>query len=130
MGWRNRRQRKWKKDKEKGIWTKKVESGKEAQRETQERRYEAEGTSKKDNEDGKSEGIILERSRLKKKRRRRFRDYVRQFEIVGLVEERSWEKNRKAVTQRIQMGMLRGKTRKEETKRGGAEFWKFLELIF
>jgi hypothetical protein len=92
MGWRNRRQKKWKKDKEKCRWTKKVESGKEAQRETQERRYKGESTSKKDNEDGKSKGIILERSRLKKKRRRRFGDYVRQFEIVGLVEERSWEK--------------------------------------
>jgi hypothetical protein len=37
---------------------------------TQERRYEGEGISKKDNENGKSEGIILEGSRFKKKRTR------------------------------------------------------------
>jgi hypothetical protein len=48
-----------------------VGSGKEAQRGTQERRYEWKGTSKKDNEDGKSEGIILECSGFKKKKRRR-----------------------------------------------------------
>jgi hypothetical protein len=46
-----------------------VRSGKEAQRVNQERRNEGEGTSKKDNEDSKSEGIILERSGLKKRRR-------------------------------------------------------------
>jgi hypothetical protein len=67
MGWRKRRQRKWKKDKEKGRWTKKVVSRK--QRGTQERKYEGEGTSKKDNEDGKSEGIIFELSGFKKKKR-------------------------------------------------------------
>jgi hypothetical protein len=32
---------------------------KKAQRGTQERRYEGEGTSKKDNEGGKSDGIII-----------------------------------------------------------------------
>jgi hypothetical protein len=37
--------RKWKKDKDKGKWTKKVESEKEVQRGTQKRRYEGEGTS-------------------------------------------------------------------------------------
>jgi hypothetical protein len=47
-----------------------VRSGKEAQRGSQERRNEGEGTSTKAKEDGKSEGIILERSGLKKKRRR------------------------------------------------------------
>jgi hypothetical protein len=62
MEWRKRRQWKWKKDKEKGRWTKKVGFGKETQRRTQERRYEGEDTSKKDNEDGKCEDIILERS--------------------------------------------------------------------
>jgi hypothetical protein len=55
---------------EKGRWLKKMATGKEAQRETQERRYEEEGRSKKDNEDGKDEGIILERGRFKKKRRK------------------------------------------------------------
>jgi hypothetical protein len=125
MGWRNRRQRKWKKDKEKGRWTKKVESGREAQRETQERRYEAEGTSKKDNEDGKSEGIILERSRLKKKRRRRFRDYVRQFEIVGLVEEWSWEIE-KLLPKEYKWecyGAKRGKKKRREAERNFGNFW-------
>jgi hypothetical protein len=40
-------------------WTKKMRSGKEALiRRTQERKYEAESTSKKDNENDKSEGII------------------------------------------------------------------------
>jgi hypothetical protein len=49
---------------------------------------------------------------------------VREFEIaVGLVErwveDRSWEKNRKVITQTIQMGMSRGgKTRKEEELQG------------
>jgi hypothetical protein len=61
------------KDKEKGKRTKKMGSGKEGQRGTQERRYEGEGTSNRGNEDGKSEGIILERSSgFKKKKRRRF----------------------------------------------------------
>jgi hypothetical protein len=41
---------------------------KEVQRRTQERRYEGEGTSKKDNENGKGGSIILERSGLNKKR--------------------------------------------------------------
>jgi hypothetical protein len=72
-----------------------VGPGKEAQRGTQERRYEGKGTSRKDNEDGKSEGIILERSGFKKKEEE-FWFQVRQFEIVELVEtwveERSWEK--------------------------------------
>jgi hypothetical protein len=45
-------------------------TGKEVHRETQERRYEGEGTSQKDNENGKSEGAILERSGSKKKRTR------------------------------------------------------------
>jgi hypothetical protein len=43
-----------------------VGSGKEAQRGTQERGYKGEGTSKRNNEDGKSESIILECSGLKK----------------------------------------------------------------
>jgi hypothetical protein len=126
MGWRKRRQRKRKKEKEKGGWTKKVVSRK--QRGTQERKYEGEGTSKKDNEDGKREGIILERNGFTKKKE--VWDFIRQFEIVELgetwVEKRSWEKIEKL----LQMGMSRGKTRKEEMKSGGAEFWKFLELIF
>jgi hypothetical protein len=46
MGWRKRRQQKWTKDKEKGRWTNKMETGKEALRGTQERRYEREGRSK------------------------------------------------------------------------------------
>jgi hypothetical protein len=50
--------------------------------------------AKKDNENGKSESIILKRSELKKKEE--YWDYVRQFEIVSVVEiwveERSWEK--------------------------------------
>jgi hypothetical protein len=57
-------------------------------------------------------------------------DFIRQFDIVELgetwVEERSWEKIEKL----LQMGMSMGKTRKEKMKSGGAEFWKFLELIF
>jgi hypothetical protein len=61
-----------------------VGSGKEAQRGTQERGYKGEGTSKRNNEDGKSESIILECSGLKKKRILRLQ--LRQFEIVGLVE--------------------------------------------
>jgi hypothetical protein len=63
---------------------------------TQERRYEGEDTSKKDNENGKSEGIILE-----KRTKEEFWDYVKQFERVGLVEtwvkEWSWGKNSKKV---------------------------------
>jgi hypothetical protein len=42
------------------------------------------------------------------------------------VEERSWEK---ILSYRIQMGMSRGKTRKEERKCGGAEFWNNLHKI-
>jgi hypothetical protein len=52
MRWKKRRQRKWKKDKEKGRWTMRM------------------GTGKEDNENDKSEGIILEGSRFKKKRTR------------------------------------------------------------
>jgi hypothetical protein len=87
MGWRKRRQRKWKKNKEKVRWTKKVGSGNEAQRGTQMRRYEGE----------KTKTAKLERSGFKKKKNNfeEFWDHVRQFEIVGLVEtwveERSWE---------------------------------------
>jgi hypothetical protein len=47
-----------------------VGSGKEAQTGTQEGRYEGEGTNKKDNEDDRSEGIILERSGCKKKKKK------------------------------------------------------------
>jgi hypothetical protein len=68
MGWKKRRQRKWKKDKEKGRWTMRMGAGKEVQRGTQERRNEGESTSKKDNENDKSEGIILEGSGFNKKR--------------------------------------------------------------
>jgi hypothetical protein len=60
--------------------------------------------SKRDYEDGKGEGIILERSTFKKKEEE-FWNYVRQFQIVGLVktlvEERRWEKKRKVVTKKI-----------------------------
>jgi hypothetical protein len=56
MGWRKRRQRKWTKSKEKGRWTKKTKNRKEAQRGTQEGRYETEGRSK---------STILERGRIK-----------------------------------------------------------------
>jgi hypothetical protein len=49
-----------------------MRSGKEAQRGTQERKYEGEGTSKNDNENGKSEGIILERRGFKKKKKKNF----------------------------------------------------------
>jgi hypothetical protein len=45
MGWRKR---KWKENKEQGRWTRKMETGKEAQRGTQESKYEGEGTSKKE----------------------------------------------------------------------------------
>jgi hypothetical protein len=69
-----------------------MRSGKEAQRGTQERKYEGEGTSKNDNENGKSEGIILERRGFKKKKEEEFWDYVRQFEIVGLIE--TWVEER------------------------------------
>jgi hypothetical protein len=62
--WRKRRQRKWKKDKEKGRRTKKIGTGKEMHRGRQRRRYEREGTCKKDNQNGKSEDIILERNDL------------------------------------------------------------------
>jgi hypothetical protein len=39
-------------------------------------------------------------------------------------------RNRKIVTQKIQMGMSRNNMKKEERKNARAEFWKFLELIF
>jgi hypothetical protein len=39
-------------------------------------------------------------------------------------------RNRKIVTQKIQMGMSRNNMKKKERKNGGAEFWKILELIF
>jgi hypothetical protein len=55
-------------------------TGKEVHRETQERRYEGESTSQKDNENGKSEDAILERiAGLRKKEQ----------------EERSWENTEK-----------------------------------
>jgi hypothetical protein len=60
----------------------------------------------------------LVRSGFKKKRRR----ILGQFEIVGLVEtwvETELGKNRKVVTKRIQMGMSKGKIRKEERKSCG-----------
>jgi hypothetical protein len=60
--------------------------GKEAQRGTQEGRYEGEGTSKKDNEDGKGEGLYCNVVGLRKKKEEDFWDSVTQFEIVGLVE--------------------------------------------
>jgi hypothetical protein len=41
-------------------------------RSTKERRYDGKGTNKKDNEDGKSEGIILEHSGFKKKKKKNF----------------------------------------------------------
>jgi hypothetical protein len=91
MGWRKRRQRKWKKDKEKGGWTKRVVSRK--QRGTQERKYEGEDTSKKDNEDGKCEGIIFERSGFKKKKE--VWDFIRQFEIVELGETQGETRGKK-----------------------------------
>jgi hypothetical protein len=56
MGWRKRRQQKWIKDKDKGIWTKETENRKEVQRGTQEGRDEREGRSK---------SSILERGRIK-----------------------------------------------------------------
>jgi hypothetical protein len=63
-------QRKWKKDKEKGRWIKKVESGKETQRETQEKKYEWEGTSKKDKKTTKVGVLYWNVEGLRKKRRR------------------------------------------------------------
>jgi hypothetical protein len=36
MGWRKQRQHKWKNNKEKGRWTKKMGTGKEVQRRTRE----------------------------------------------------------------------------------------------
>jgi hypothetical protein len=60
-------------------------TGKEAQRGTQEGRYEGEGTSKKDNEDGKSDGLYSNVVGLRKKKED-FWVSVTQFEIVGLVE--------------------------------------------
>jgi hypothetical protein len=78
-------------------------TGNEAQRGTRDRRYEEQGKSKKDNEDGKGEGIILARNGFKKKEEI-FWDYVRQFEIVGLVEawveERSWKRIKKLLPKR------------------------------
>jgi hypothetical protein len=49
---------------------------KKIQRVTHERRYEGEDASKKDNENGKSEGLILERSGFKKKKDEELCDYV------------------------------------------------------
>jgi hypothetical protein len=74
-----------KKDKEKGRWIKKVGPGKEAQKGTQVRRYKGERTSKKDNEDGKSV-LHWNVADLREKIEEEFWDYMRQFEIVGLVE--------------------------------------------
>jgi hypothetical protein len=130
MEWRKWRQWKWKKDKEKGRWTKKAGFGKETQRRTQERRYKGEDTSKKDNEDGKCEDIILERSVFKKKNEKEFWKYVSKFEIVGLakswVEERSWEKIEKMLPKEYEWECQGTKRRK---KKGRAAERKFLELI-
>jgi hypothetical protein len=47
-------------------------------------------------------------------------DNVPQFEVVGLgetwVEERSWEKNRKDATEKVQMGRTLGKKRMKKRK--------------
>jgi hypothetical protein len=71
--------------------------------------------SKRDYEDGKGEDIILERSTFKKKDEE-FWNYVRQFQIVGLVEtwveERSWEKIEKLLPKEYKwecQGAKRGK---------------------
>jgi hypothetical protein len=107
VGWRKRRQRKWRKDKEKGRWIKKMETGKE----THERRYEEERRSKSAEE---------ERSGFKKKKEEeQYWDYVRKFEIGGLVEtwveEWSWQKIEKLLPN----GKVKGKTRNEERKSCG-----------
>jgi hypothetical protein len=65
--------------------------------------------NKKDNKNGKSEGIILERNWFKKKEQE-FWDYVRQFEIVVLVE--TWSCYRKNTNGNIK-GQS-GERRKEE----------------
>jgi hypothetical protein len=103
-----------------------VRSGKEAQRGTQDRRYEGKATSKKDNEDGKGAVIILERSEFKKKEEEEFCDYMGQFKIVGLVEtwveERSWKKIEKLLLKEYKwqcQGAKRGR------KSGGEELWNF-----
>jgi hypothetical protein len=49
------------------------------------RKIRGEGTSKKDNEDGKGEGLYCNVVGLRKKKED-FWDSVAQFEIVGLVE--------------------------------------------
>jgi hypothetical protein len=71
MGWRKRRQWKWTKDKEKGNPEKKHK-----------------GEHKKEDTKGKVAGLS--------KKGEEFWDYVRQSEIVGLVEnwveQRSWKK--------------------------------------
>jgi hypothetical protein len=60
---------------------------------------------------------------LKKKRRKRFGDYVRQFEIVGLVEERSWEKNRKVEYKWECYAAKRGKKKRREAEWNFGNFW-------
>jgi hypothetical protein len=69
MRWR---QRKCKKYKEKGRWTKKMRSGKEAQREHKRENMKGRAQAKMITKTAKSEGIILERRGFKKKKKKNF----------------------------------------------------------
>jgi hypothetical protein len=78
--------------------------------------------NKKDNKNGKSEGIILERNWFKKKEQE-FWDYVRQFEIVVLVEtwikERSWEKIEEFLPKKYKWEYQGAKRRKKKGRAAG-----------
>jgi hypothetical protein len=81
----------------------------------EDKREDKKGERRSKREDGKGEGIILERSTFKKKDEE-FWNYVRQFQIVGLVEtwveERSWEKIEKLLPKEYKwecQGAKRGK---------------------
>jgi hypothetical protein len=81
-----RRKRKWKENKEQGRWTRKMETGKEAQRGIQGSRYEEEGTSKKETTRKEKVRVLYWNVASLRKEEEEFWDYVRQFEIVGLIE--------------------------------------------
>jgi hypothetical protein len=74
--------------------------GKEAQRGTQEGRYEGEDTSKKDNEDGKGEGLYCNVVGLRKKKEE---DFWAKKKVDG---QRKWEPEKKH----------KGEHRKDNTK--------------
>jgi hypothetical protein len=84
---------------------------------TQKRRYDEERAAKKITKTANLRVLYWNVAALRKTEEE-FWDYVRQFEIVGLVEtwveEQSWEKI--VATERVPMGMSRGKTKKEKRK--------------